>query len=341
MQDSPQDSRDGDIIMKQAKRMRTPSVILHTDTPGPALEIVQIAHPDLSIQTCDSYETLPDMIQRTDAEVVYSVRFAGTPGYPRQALVESDTVRWVSVGGSGTDHLAGWDPTQLTVTNAAGVAADMMAEYTLGSILHFLLNRAGFANAQSAHRWIAGQVTQIMGKRILILGLGQTGCAIAQRCKAMGLHVTGVRARPTAMDQVDEVHGIDALPVLWPRADFIAICVPLLDSTRRMVDAAAIAQMKPGTVLVDVSRGGVVDQTALAEALTQGRLGGAALDVFETEPLPADSPLWDLENVVLTPHCSSVYDGWDLKSVAMFSDNLSRYRQDAPLLNIVDPNRGY
>ena len=321
--------------------VRAPTVILHTDAPDAAIGIVQTAHPDLVIHACDSYETLPDMIRRTDAEVVYSVRFAGTPGFPRRALVDSEKVRWVSVGGSGTDHLAGWDPARLTVTNAAGVAADMMAEYTLGAMLHFSLDRAGFAKAQAAHRWIAGRVIPVMGRRILILGLGQTGRAIARRCKAMGIHVSGIRARPSATDDVDEVYGMEALPDLWALADFIAICLPLLESTRGIVDAPAIAQMKPDAVLIDVSRGGIVDQTALAAALAKGHLRGAALDVFETEPLPVDSPLWALENAILTPHCSSVYEGWDLKSVAMFSDNLSRYRRDAPLLNIVDPNRGY
>ena len=321
--------------------MRRLTVILHTNTTGPALKIVQAAHPDLPIHSCNSYEALPDMIRKSGAEVVYSERFAGTPGFPRQALLNSDTVQWVSVGGSGTDHIAGWDTQRLTVTNAAGVAADMMAEYALGAILHFSLDRTGFAKAQAAHRWITGGVTPILGKRILILGLGQTGRAIAQRCKAMGLHVTGVRANPSATRLVDDLHGTDALPRLWPEADFIVICVPLLESTRRMIDAAVIAQMKPEAVLIDVSRGGVVDQKALAAALIQGHLRGAALDVFETEPLPTDSPFWDLENVIVTPHCSSVYEGWDLKSVAMFSDNLSRYRRDVPLLNIVDPTRGY
>ena len=329
------------MVVGETMTTQSPIVILHTDTPGPALKIVQAAHPDLQILSCNSYENLPEMIQTSDAEVVYSVRFAGSPGFPRQALLNSDTVRWVSIGGSGTDHIAGWDPEQLTVTNAAGVAADMMAEYTLGAMLHFSLDRSGFAKAQAAHRWIAGRVTPIIGKRMLILGLGQTGRAIAQRCKAMGLHVTGVRAHPAATENVDDVYGIEALPRLWPNADFIAICLPLLETTKQMIDAAAIAQMNPGAVLIDVSRGGVVDQTALASALNRGHLRGAALDVFETEPLAVDSPLWDIENVIITPHCSSVYEGWDLKSVAKFSDNLSRYRHDAPLLNIVDPNRGY
>jgi phosphoglycerate dehydrogenase-like enzyme len=143
------------------------------------------------------------------------------------------------------------------------------------------------------------------------------------------------------MKNTHAVHGIERLPDLWGQADFIAICVPLVDSTRGMIDRAAIRAMTPGAVVIDVSRGGVTDQTALAEALARGHLRGAALDVFETEPLPETSPLWTLDNVILTPHCSSVYDGWDLKSVAMFAKNLTRYRQGRPLENRVDPTKGY
>lgn len=318
-----------------------PTILLHTDNAAPAFEIVQAAHPDLTVLTSDSYDALPEMIEDHAPEVIYSVRFAGTPGFPRAAMLDSDALRWVSVGGSGTDHLAGWDPARLTVTNAAGVAADMMAEYTLGAMLHFSLDLAGFARAKAARQWIAGKVTPIEGRRVLILGMGQTGQAIAKRCTAMGMHVTGVRARPAPMPDTDAVHGIDALPDLWGDADFIAICVPLLDSTRGLVDHTAIRAMKPGAVVIDVSRGGVTDQTALARALAEGHLGGAALDVFENEPLPETSPLWALENVILTPHCSSVYDGWDLKSVGMFAENLTRYRRGEPLTNIVDPTRGY
>lgn len=315
-------------------------VILHTDTPEPALALARKAHPEVTFHGCGSYAALPDCIAQTGAEAVYSVRFAGTQGYPRAALLENDTVKWVSVGGSGTDHLATWDTARVTVTNAAGVAANMMAEYTIGVLLHFNLDLTGFRKAQAAQMWTAGKVAPIEGQTILILGLGQTGRAIARRAKAMGMHVIGVRARPVVTAHVDEVHGMDALPGLWPRADAIAVCVPLLDSTRCMVDAGAIAEMKHGAVMVDVSRGGVVDQSALAQAL-QGHLKGAALDVFETEPLPDSSPFWAMENVIVTPHCASVYDGWALRSVAMFCDNLTRYRDGEALHNIVDPARGY
>ncbi|MBC6405818.1 MAG: D-2-hydroxyacid dehydrogenase [Rhodospirillales bacterium] len=315
--------------------------ILHTDAPDEALALARARLPEVTFSGCDSYQALPARIAETGAEVVYSVRFAGTPGFPRAALVESGRVRWVSVGGSGTDHLAPWDPSHVTVTNAAGVAADMMAEYAIGALLHFSLDLPGFRRAQQRREWIAGKVRPIEGQRLLILGLGQTGQAIARRAKALGLHVTGMRARPRATGHVDAVIPPEALDAALPQADAVAVCLPLLDSTGNLLSAKRIAVLKPGAVLVDVSRGGVVDQTALASALAQGHLRGAALDVFEQEPLGPDSPFWAMEHVIVTPHCSSVYDGWMLKSVAMFCDNLARYLAGTPLTNIVDPTRGY
>ncbi|MCF6121664.1 D-2-hydroxyacid dehydrogenase [Mesorhizobium sp. M7A.F.Ca.CA.001.07.2.1] len=318
-----------------------PSVILHTDRPAAALAVLEETHPDLTVHCCDSYAALPELIGRVAAEVVYSVRFDGTPRYPRQALVESPSVKWVSVGGSGTDHLGSWDPERLTVTNAAGVAAGMLAEYALGAMLSFSLDLRGFERRRQARQWGGGRVEPIEGKTVLIIGLGKTGTAVASRAQAMGIRTLGIRARPKAMDGLDEVHGPDALPTLLGRADFIVCCVPLLSSTRGLLGAAAFAAMKPSSVLIDISRGGVVDEAALLAALDNKRIKGAALDVFATEPLPAGHPLWGYESVAITPHCAAVYDGWDIKSVRMFADNLKRYRGGAPLENVVSPERGY
>lgn len=318
-----------------------PKVILHTDRPEPGLAVLAETHPDLSVTACGTYAGLADAIASTDAEIVYTVRFAGTPSYPRSVLVESPTVRWVAVGGSGTDHLRPWDPAKVTVTNSAGVAADMMAEYVFGAMLSFSLGLRGFQREQKARNWIAGKVEPIQGRTLLILGLGKTGEAVAARAKAFGMTTLGVRARPRSTAHVDEVHATTDLPGLWGRADFILCAVPLLESTRGLVGAEAFAAMKPSAVLVDVSRGGVIDEPALLEALEDGRIKGAALDVFATEPLPPAHPLWGYDNVIVTPHCSSIYDGWDLKSARMFADNLTRYRRGAPLLNVVDPGRGY
>ena len=121
----------------------------------------------------------------------------------------------------------------------------------------------------------------------------------------------------------------------------MTVCLPLLPSTRGLIGARALAAMKPGAVLVDVSRGGIVEEPALVAALQGGRIAGAALDVFQTEPLPPDHPYWGMENVILTPHCSSVFDGWDRKALDMFAENLGRYRRGEPLNNVVNPARGY
>jgi len=137
------------------------------------------------------------------------------------------------------------------------------------------------------------------------------------------------------------VHGTGDLASLWARADFVVCCVPLLDRTRGLVGPEAFAAMTANAVLVDVSRGGVVDEPALLHAIESGRIRGAALDVFATEPLPKEHPLWGYENVIITPHCSSVYDGWDVKSVRMFAENLTRYRRGEPLHNVGSPERGY
>lgn len=321
--------------------MKNPVTILHTDNPLASKKVLAKGHPDLEIHTCDSYEALPALIEESAAEVVYSVRFAGTPGYPRQALIEAPSVKWVSVGGSGTDHMNPWDPDQVIVTNAAGVAADMMAQYALGAMLHFSLNLPEFRKAQARREWITGTVEPIDGKTVLILGLGQTGKAVAKRAKSLGLSTIGIRANPKETPNVDEVHGMEAIIELCARADYIVVCVPLLDSTRDLLNSEAFAVMKPEAVIVDVSRGGVVAEAALVEALENGTLRGAALDVFSIEPLPSDHVLWGFENVIITPHCSSVYEGWDLKSVEMFSENLSRYRKGEALTNIVNPVRGY
>jgi phosphoglycerate dehydrogenase-like enzyme len=155
------------------------------------------------------------------------------------------------------------------------------------------------------------------------------------------MQVVGIRARPAPTAHVDRVEPMEQLHSVLGIADFVVVCLPLTPTTRGLIDAAAFRALKPGAVLVDVSRGSIVRQAALVDALKSGRLKGAVLDVFETEPLPKDNPLWDMENVIVTPHCSSVYDGWEQRSVEMFCDNLDRWKRGEPLRNVVDPTRGY
>jgi phosphoglycerate dehydrogenase-like enzyme len=316
-------------------------LLVHYDNPEPLLDIVRRRHPEAAIACCTDYPSLPEMLDREKPDVLFTIRFAGTPGFPRPAILGSPSLRWVSVGGSGTDHLAPWDTGKLTVTNAAGVAAEVMAEYVIGGILHFTLDFAGFASHQRNRAWVSGSVSSVRGRTMAILGLGKTGQAVAKLAKALGMNVVGIRARPTATACVDRVEPVERLRDVLGEADFVTVCLPLTAATRGLLDGAAFRAIKPGAVLVDVSRGGILRQSDLIEALKSSRLRGAVLDVFEKEPLPADNPLWEMENVIITPHCSSVYDGWDRRAMEMFCDNLDRWRRGAALENVVDPGKGY
>ncbi|MDH3468898.1 MAG: NAD(P)-binding domain-containing protein, partial [Gammaproteobacteria bacterium] len=175
----------------------------------------------------------------------------------------------------------------------------------------------------------------------LIVGLGNIGRRVAARAKAAGMRVTGMRARPMPVDDVDEMISPDRLPAAVAASDFIAVHVPLTTATHRLIDRSVIDAMPPHAVLINASRGAVVDEAALYLALKQRRLKGAVLDVFEHEPLPDDSPLWDLDNVVITPHMADSIDNWQLRMTEQFCANLQRWRAGQPLQNIVDPKRGY
>ncbi len=315
-------------------------VLIHTDAADEALGILRARLPDLTYATCDSYAGLAEAVAAHRPEVVYSCRFAPDP-FPREALVEADSVRWISNAGSGVNHLAPWDPARVTVTNSAGVAADAMAEFALAAMLHFATGRPQLARDQAARRWRARMTRPVSGATLLCVGLGQTGRRMAALGKALGMRVLGVRASAAPTDNVDKVFAPDDLPRALAEADYVLACLPLTPASHSLLGETAFAALKPGAVLVDLSRGGIVDHDQMIAALDDGRLAGAALDVFPTEPLPQDDPLWGREDVLISPHCSGVYEGWEARSVEMFADNLERWRAGAPLLNVVDPVRGY
>ncbi|WP_308342160.1 D-2-hydroxyacid dehydrogenase [Roseobacter insulae] len=316
-------------------------IIVHAQNPEALIEQLSKAHPDIDVTACSTYTDLPALLEVAQPDAVYSIRFDGTATFPAKALLGPHGPAWIAVGGSGVDHLGKWDTAQTTVTNAAGVAAEMMAEYVFGSFLHFSLGIPGLQEDKMRRVWSARRMTPLFGKTVLIAGLGHTGRAVAKRAKAFGMTVIGTRARPAPMTDVDAVHGAGDLVALCGQADFIVVSAPLLDSTRNLFGRAVFDAIKPGAVLVDVSRGGVVNAAAICAAMNDGILKGAALDVFETEPLPADSPYWDLPNTLVSPHCSSVFDAWDAASMALFCENVTRWKMGEDLRNVVDPERGY
>ena len=274
-------------------------VLIHSQTPQKHIARLTGDFPEVTFLGCSRNSAMPEILDSFRPDAMFSVNISSDAPYPRTAVMDS-SLSWVSVGGSGTDHIAPWDTENLTVTNSAGVAADMMAEYCIGAFVHFNIDVPGLMRDQASRVWNRDRgVKPLAGQVLLIVGLGHTGRVLAARAKAFGMIVIGTRANPQSTPNCDEVYGADSLPQLWPRADFVAICTPRLPSTVGLVNAQAFSLMKDDAVLVNVARGGVVDEAALMVALKQGKLRGAAMDVFDTEPLASNSPVWNTPNLDL------------------------------------------
>ena len=247
-------------------------------------------------------------------------------------------LRWVQSIAAGTEFLVGCrlEDHGVIVTNSSGVASRSIAEFVLGRLLAIWKRFPELAEAQRQKQWIPTFGRTIGGSTVGIIGVGSIGTAVARLLKSFGATVLGLKRTPTPGLPVDQLYAPDALSAMLARCDAVVLAAPATGGTRHIIDRAAFAAMKPGAVLVNVARGLLVEETALLEALQNGRLGAAALDVFETEPLPASSPLWAAPNCHISAHCSVSIDRYVDDVMALFEDNLRRYLAGEPLRNVVD-----
>jgi phosphoglycerate dehydrogenase-like enzyme len=263
----------------------------------------------------------------------------------RGTLALAPGVRWVhlrSAGIEGSSFPALADQ-GVVLTNGRGVFSQSLAEFVLAAVFHFAKGLRRLSRQQDERRWEAFAPSMVSGRTMGIVGYGDIGRATAEKALALGMRVVALRRNvPTEPDPlVDAVLPPSRLHALLAQSDFVVVATPLTDETRGLIDAAAFAAMRRSAVLVNVGRGAVVDELALVAALQQGTIAGAALDVFETEPLPAESPLWRLDNVLLSPHSADQVTGWLESATSCFLENLRRFRAGEPLANVVHPRRGY
>lgn len=300
--------------------------------------VIRAVDPRVSLVAAPQLDAVADALP--EAEV-----FCGWE-LPVERLALASRLRWVHCAGAGVDRL----PLELlvvrgiTVTNSRGTHVTLLGEYALGAMLMFARHLHVAHRQQILHRtWNRPPVLggQLAGRTVAILGLGAVGTDVARRCAQFGMRVVGLKREPSAVAHVDVVYGPDGLQACLREADYLVITLPLTRQTRAMIGAPQIAMMKPEAVIVNLGRGGVVDEAALADALAQGRLRGAALDVFEQEPLPAESPFWALENALITPHTAGSAPYYADLAVPLFCENLGRYLRGEPLRNVVNPARGY
>lgn len=251
-------------------------------------------------------------------------------------------VDWVHVAAAGVDRplFPNLVESPVVLTNAAGVFDRPMAEWVLMCILAYVKEFFDNMEYQRERRWVNREVGVLEGQKALILGAGGVGRDVAHMLGMVGMDVRGVaRSRRDADPDFGTIHPIGDLAELLPEADYVICALPLTAATRDLIGAEEFALMKPTARFINVGRGASVDEEAMIAALEEGRIAGAALDVFVTEPLPPDSPLWDLPNVYVSPHMSG--SGFEERLAVQFLDNLRRWKAGRPLLNVVDKRLGF
>ena len=275
-------------------------------------------------------------------------------GLPREllraALVPPARLRWIHTGAAGVASLLHPEVGErgITLTNSAGIHGPAIAETVIGMILHFGRGIDHAVRAQQRREWSAAVfersdagVQEIEGATLGIIGYGGVGREVARRAAALGMRVLAARRHPRPDDVALILTGDDALDRVLAESDVVVLALPSTAATRGMIGARELGIMRAGAVLVNVARGDIVDTDALIAALRAHRLRGAALDVFAVEPLPPDSPLWSLDNVLITPHVSGTTSRFWEREAALLLDNLERYLAGTPLRNVVDLRAGY
>ena len=255
-------------------------------------------------------------------------------------------VRWIHSRAAGLDTLLfpALVDSAVPLTNSSGVYSRSLGEFVAAAVLFFAKDFHRMQRNQAAGRWEQFDVEEAHGKTLGIVGYGDIGRAAARLAKALGMRVIALRRRPENSqgdELVDEALGTDRLLELMARSDYVVVAAPLTPDTRGLVDATAIGAMKSSAVLINVGRGAVINEAALIDALRHKRIRGAALDVFEQEPLPAGHALFALDNLLLSPHCADHTQTWIDDAMQFFTENLERFIQGEALLNVVEKRLGY
>ena len=276
------------------------------------------------------------------AEVLLTLRLP--PGIPGSM----PNLRWIQSQAAGVDYFLrapALANSEIVVTTSSGVHAGPLSETVMGAIIALSKGFPQAMRRQAAHEWVRYTPEDVAGKVVGVIGAGKIGTAIAGKCHALSMRALGVRRSPppelVADSPFEREVGREGLSEVLAASDYVVLCAPRTPETVGMIGPDQLAAMKPGARFINVARGDLVDETALIEALQSGRLGGAYLDVFATEPLPDDSPLWDMPNVMITAHSGAGSTDRDERVVEIFVENVRRYLDGTPMLNLYDRSRGY
>ncbi len=250
---------------------------------------------------------------------------------------------WIHFLSAGVDTLWEWglQDRNLIFSNSSGVHAGPISDHVLGQVLYFSRRLGTFTRQQQQKNWERHGLEELEGQVMGILGLGAIGRACAHKARAMGLRVLGSASRPRSLEGVEEVGGPEILPRILEESDYLIIALPLTSRTRGYLGREELQLMKKNAVLINIARGEIIDEEALIDCLQEGNIKGAGLDVLAREPLPPDSPLWDMENVLITPHVAGSTPRYMERALAIFLENWKAYREGRTLPQQVDLEKGY
>ena len=320
------------------------------------LDRLRAVSPRLRVSqtTCKTPEEMLPLLAETEVLYTFFADFA-----PEQA----HSLRWVQLSSAGINHVTGKPlmASAIPITTTSGIHAVPIAEYVVGSMLAFARGFPKMFSLQQKHEWPKGRWDALLGAELRghtigLIGYGSIGREIGRLAKAFGMNVLASKRSPQQrddggwavsgvgdphMEHVSRVFGSDQLEEMVAQCDFVVVALPLTKGTEGMINESVLRAMRPTAYFVNISRGGVVDEDALIRALQEGWIAGAGLDVFRQEPLPPESPFYDLPNVILTPHISGASAAYDDRASDLFAENLRRYLAGEPLLNLVDKQRGY
>jgi phosphoglycerate dehydrogenase-like enzyme len=318
-------------------------LVLSANLADPDLKLLEQLPPETNLAVGNSVEAFERLAQ--DADVILAWSSAGK--LLREVFRMAPCVKWVHSRSAGLDTVLFPElvASPVPLTNGRGVFSQSLGEFALGAILYFAKDFRRMVRNQMAGRWEQFDVEEVSRQTVGIIGYGDIGRAVATRVRAMGMQILAVKRHGPPLYNVDplvnQIFRPEDREEMLARCDYVVVTAPLTPETRGMIGEREFAAMKPNAVVINVGRGPVIDEAAMVRALTEKRIKGAALDVFDTEPLPAGHPFYSLENVLLSPHCADHTSDWTQQAMRFFLAQFERYRKGEPLLNVVKKDLGY
>lgn len=294
------------------------------------------ALPDLTLHFAGSAEDVPEGLS---VDIVIAPTLPWLPG----ALARLGAYRWIHFLSAGVEKIwdMPFDKEGVLLTKSSGVHGAPMSEYAVGAMLYFAKQFNRFAEQAREARWERTWLDELTGRTVMILGMGHIGGMVAERARVFGMDVIGVQRQPRPARGDERIVALHAVPDYLSEVDYLVVCLPLTEATHHLVNRDFIGRLKPGAVVVDISRGGVVEEASVVEALESGQLKGAALDVFEQQPLPPESALWRDSRVLVTPHVSGTSPHYMQRALDVFVRNAKALEAGEAPVTAVDVAAGY